>query len=107
MMALVDTLDYFPEGQPGRQALMAALEKDAAAIVRVQDAQSGLWYEVLDKGSANGNYLESSGSCMFVYALARGVERGYLAGTLLANAERGYSGILKHFIRRGPVTMCR
>jgi unsaturated rhamnogalacturonyl hydrolase len=102
MMALVDTLDYFPEGQPGRQVLMAALEKDAAAIVRVQEAQSGLWYEVLDKGRAKGNYLESSGSCMFVYALARGVERDYLPAHYLANAERGYSGILKHFIQTGP-----
>jgi unsaturated rhamnogalacturonyl hydrolase len=102
MMALVDTLDYFPEGQPGRQDLIAALEKDAAAVVRVQDAQSGLWYEVLDKGSAKGNYLESSGSCMFVYALARGVQRGYLPEHFLGNAERGYSGIQKKFISIGP-----
>ena len=47
-------------------------------MARFQDAQSGLWYQVLDKGGAKGNYLESSASCMFVYALAKGVRRGYL-----------------------------
>jgi len=102
MMALVDALDYYPAGDPGRKELLAILDREAAAIIRVQDGKSGLWYEVLDKGRAKGNYLESSGSCMFVYALAKGVRRGYLPGHYLANAERGYSGILKHFIETGP-----
>jgi pectin methylesterase-like acyl-CoA thioesterase len=39
---------------------------------------------------------------MFVYALARAVHRGYLPRRYLADAERGYSGILKHFIETGP-----
>jgi len=101
MMALVDTLAYYPEGTLGRTLLIAALEKDAAAITRYQDGATGLWFQVLDKGGENGNYLESSASCMFVYALAKGVRWGYLPQSYLANAERGYKGVLSHFIETG------
>jgi unsaturated rhamnogalacturonyl hydrolase len=102
MMALVDTLEYYPADDSGRKDLIAQLERDAAAVVRYQDGASGLWYQVLDKGAEKGNYLESSASCMFVSALAKGVRRGYLSPNYLANAERGYQGILSHFIQSGP-----
>jgi unsaturated rhamnogalacturonyl hydrolase len=78
------------------------LERDAAAVARYQDGATGLWYEVLDKAGEKGNYLESSASCMFVYALAKGVRQGYLPQRYLANAERGYKGILSRFIQTGP-----
>jgi unsaturated rhamnogalacturonyl hydrolase len=102
MMALVDTLSYYPADDEGRKELIAQLERDAAAVVRYQDGRSGLWYQVLDKGAEKGNYLESSASCMFVYALAKGVRRGYISSSYLANAERGYRGILSHFVQTGP-----
>src|SRR6266487_3781082 len=72
-MALVDTLDYFPKDHPQRPALLAILKRLAVAIERYQEPESGLWYEVLDKGGKKGNYLEASASCMFVYALAKAV----------------------------------
>jgi unsaturated rhamnogalacturonyl hydrolase len=102
MMALVDTLDYYSSDDAGRKQLLAILGEEAAALVSVQDAKTGLWYEVLDKGTAKGNYLESSCSSMFVYALAKGVRRGYLPERYLTAAERGYTGILKHFISIAP-----
>ncbi|MGD0681022.1 MAG: glycoside hydrolase family 88 protein [Terracidiphilus sp.] len=102
MMALVDTLSYYPKDDPGRKLLIALLERDAEAVARFQDKDSGLWYQVIDKPSEKGNYLESSASCMFVYALAKGVRMGYLPQRYLANAEHGYKGILSHFIQTGP-----
>jgi unsaturated rhamnogalacturonyl hydrolase len=101
MMALVDTLAYYPEDNAGRKHLIAELERDAVAVTRYQENTTGLWYQVLDKAGTKGNYLESSASCMFVYALARGVRQGYLPQHYLANAERGYQGILKRFIESG------
>jgi unsaturated rhamnogalacturonyl hydrolase len=101
MMALVDTLEYYSAHDSGRKELIAQLERGAAAVVRYQDSASGVWYQVLDKGGEKGNYLESSASCMFVYALAKAVRRGYLPSSYLANAERGYQGILSHFIQSG------
>jgi unsaturated rhamnogalacturonyl hydrolase len=102
MMALVDTLSYYPAEDAGRKQLIALLERDAAAVARTQDGVTGLWYQVLDKAGKRGNYQESSASCMFVYALAKGVRQGYLPRRYLANAERGYKGILSRFIETGP-----
>jgi unsaturated rhamnogalacturonyl hydrolase len=102
MMALVDTLDYYPEQDAGREQLIAQLERDAAAVARYQDRASGLWYQVMNKGGEKGNYLESSASCMFVYALAKAVRQGYLPPRYLANAKRGYAGVLSHFVQAGP-----
>ena len=102
MMALVDTLPYYPQDDPGRAQLLAILQRTAAAVVRVQDPQSGLWHQVLDKPGAKGNYFESSAACMFTYALARGVRLGYLPRTYRTNAERGWRGIQTHFVKTDP-----
>lgn len=98
-MALVDTLDYFPSDHPQRTALLAILNRLAKSIAKYQEPKSGLWYQVLDKGSAKGNYLEASASCMFVYALAKGVRKGYLSPGYLGVAQKGYRGILRRFAR--------
>jgi unsaturated rhamnogalacturonyl hydrolase len=101
-MALVDTLPYFPQDHPGRAQLLAILNRLAPAIVSAQDAQTGLWYEVLDKPKEPNNYLESSASCMFVYALEKSVRLGFLDPKYQRSAQRGYNGILKTFIKQEP-----
>jgi unsaturated rhamnogalacturonyl hydrolase len=98
-MALVDTLDYFPENHPERAELLAILKRLAPAIEKYQDARSGLWYQILDKQNEKGNYLEASAACMFVYALAKGVRRGYLPDRYLSVAQKGYQGILNRFVK--------
>ncbi len=101
-MALVDTLDHFPRNHPQRNELVAILKRLAVAVQKYQEPKSGLWWEVLDQGSRKGNYLEASVSCMFVYALAKGVRKGYLAPPYLRVAQKGYQGIVKRFIRTEP-----
>jgi unsaturated rhamnogalacturonyl hydrolase len=98
-MALVDTLDYFPQNHPQRAELVAILGRLASAVAKYQEPRSGLWYQVLDKAGAQGNYLESSAACMFVYALAKGVRQGYLPAGYLRVAENGYRGIAKEFLK--------
>jgi unsaturated rhamnogalacturonyl hydrolase len=101
MMALVDTLPYYPANDPGRAQLLAILNRTAAAVTRYQDRDSGLWYQVLDKGGEKGNYFESSAACMFTYALERGVRLGYLPQRYSENAKHGWAGIQKHFVQGG------
>ena len=98
-MALVDTLDYFPRQHAQRSALIAILNRLAKSVANYQDAKTGLWYQVMDKGTEQGNYLEASGSSMLVYALAKGVRNGYLPATYLSVARRGYKGLLDRFVR--------
>jgi unsaturated rhamnogalacturonyl hydrolase len=102
-MAAVDELDDLPAGEPSTRAVAQALVRVADGIVRWQDPASGAWWQVLDQGRRPGNYLESSASCMYVYALAKGVNRGWLAREkYMPAALRGYSGLVSQFIRPSP-----
>jgi unsaturated rhamnogalacturonyl hydrolase len=98
-MALVDVLDFLPTNHPPRAQIIAVLQKTAKGIVKWQDAKSGLWWQMMDQGDRKGNYLEATSSAMFVYALAKGVNRGYLSRDYVPAIERGYDGILKNLIR--------
>ena len=97
-MAIVDVLDSLPRDHPQRAAIIAILNRMFDALARVQDARTGVWYQVLDQGARAGNYLESSASCMFVYAIVKGVRHNYLPKEDLAIAQRAYDGILKQFV---------
>jgi unsaturated rhamnogalacturonyl hydrolase len=98
VMALVDVLDFLPEGHAGRERVVAIFEDTASALAAVQDESTGLWYQVLDQGDRAGNYLEASASCMFVYALAKGVNQSHIGKKYRDVVERGYKGILEHFV---------
>lgn len=98
-MGLVDTLDHFPKDHPRRGELIAILNREAAAIEKYQDKASGVWWDILDLGGKEKNYLESSASAMFVYALARGVREGYLPTRYMKVAVRGWDGIKREFIK--------
>ena len=83
--------------------LIRLLADIATTVVRYQDRDSGLWFEVIDQPARQpGNYLESSGTAMFVYALAKGVNHGYLDRRFSVNAVRGYSGLIARQSREGP-----
>ena len=104
-IALVDVLDYIPSNHAGRKQLITSLQRLSVAIRNFQDAESGVWFQITDKGSVPGNYLEASASCMFVYALAKGVRLGYLNKDFLSTANKGFDGIIKNFIEMDDAGM--
>lgn len=99
-MALVDVLDYFPKDHPKQKELVSYLNQLANTLVKFQD-KSGLWYQVTDKGAVGGNYLEASGTAMFTYAFAKGVNKGYLPKKFKTAAKKAFSGMTKHLIKVG------
>lgn len=110
-MALVDVLDFFPSNHAGRAEIVRTLQKVCDGIVRWQDKDTGLWWQVLDQGARPGNYLEATASSMFVYTLAKGVNRGYLErDRYMPAALKGYKGILTTLIRHdqdGRISLTR
>lgn len=99
-MALVEVPELLPQNHPGLQKLKEILNRLAIAIKNYQDPATGVWWQITDSSKAKGNYLESSGSCMFVYALAKGVRLGYLPASYLETAKKGWAGIVKQFIEK-------
>jgi len=98
-MAIVDVLDYLPATHTARPILGAIFKRAIDAVAAVQDAATGLWYQVLDQGHRAGNYLEASASCMLVYAVAKAVRLQLLPAEHLSVAQRGYAGVLQHFVK--------
>jgi unsaturated rhamnogalacturonyl hydrolase len=92
-MALVDTLGDLPANQTGRSDMLTILTSLAAGLKANQDAKTGLWYQVVDQGSKSDNWVESSGSGMFVYALKVAVNRGYIDSSYSAVADKGWAGL--------------
>jgi unsaturated rhamnogalacturonyl hydrolase len=98
-MALVDTLQLLPTDHPSRFGLLAQVKKFSAGIIKWQDADSGLWWQVMDQGNRKGNYLEATASAMFVYALAKGVNDGELSRDYIPAILKGYNGIVTKLIK--------
>lgn len=101
MMALVDVLDYMPKNHLKRKELIRYLNEISTAVAKFQDP-SGLWYQVTDSGTKEGNYLEASGSEMFVYAFAKGVKKGYLPSSYKNLAEKGFEGLISKLVTVDP-----
>ena len=99
--ALVDALDYFPANHPKRKALVDILNRLVNAIEKQQDAKTGLWYDIMNYSGPGKekNYFEASASSQFVYAVAKGVRKGYLPAAKISIAKKGYEGILKLFFK--------
>ncbi|KAK6072686.1 glycosyl Hydrolase Family 88 [Seiridium cupressi] len=91
-MALVDTLEMLSGAEEACHLTRYATRLGemfrslAAALVGAVDVASGAWWQVMDEPGREGNYIESSGSPMFAYALLKGARLGYLDGAAAAAA---------------------
>ncbi len=98
VMAIVDVLDFLPENHKDRPRLIEILQETSEALLRVRDEETSLWYQVLDGGEKEGNYLEGSGSAMFAYVFAKGANNGYLDTKYKQIANETFDGIIKYLI---------
>jgi len=99
LMAQVELLDRLPSGHPRRDTLLALFRRQVAGVARYQDA-GGLWHQLLDH---DDSYLETSATAMFAYAIARGVERGYLDPGWARVARRAWAGVLTRVRTDGQI----
>ncbi|KAL4882501.1 Six-hairpin glycosidase-like protein [Aspergillus karnatakaensis] len=111
MMGLVDflelsQLDSTFNGRDQTATWRSRFNDLANALIRVVDPDSGAWWQLLDEPGKEGNYIESSGSAMFVYALLKGARVGLLEeseydGTITRYtdvAERAYQTLVERFV---------
>ena len=98
-MALIEVLDALPEDYSRRSEVIDLLVKDFDAILKWQDQKSGVWYQVMDSPKREGNYLESTCSAMFTYALLKAYRKGYVGAKYRDAGIKAYKGIINNFIR--------
>ncbi|HUV01674.1 MAG TPA: glycoside hydrolase family 88 protein [Bacteroidales bacterium] len=97
-MAILDILDYLPDDHPDRNSLIKILQNTCEALLKVRDPKTGIWFQVLNHGGREGNYLEGSGSAMFTYVFARGAHKGYLDKQYLDIANEAFDGVIKELV---------
>ncbi len=93
-MTLIQILDILPKNHPKRNDLIKIVQQLAKAYEKYQDPKTGLWYQVVDKGGVEGNWLETSSSSMYSYMMWVGAKRGYLSKHYADVALKGYRGVL-------------
>lgn len=100
VMALCDVLELMPKDQPERPELEAILQRVIDALLAVQDKETKLWYQVPDKGDLEGNYLESTCSAMYCFAMAKGANLGILDAQYKVAAQEVLNGLKAHKLVR-------
>lgn len=98
-MAMTELLAILPADYPGREKVLHLYRSHVCALVELQDA-SGLWHNMLNK---TDTYLETSASAMFVYAIARGVNEGWLSPLYTTSAIVGWNGLNTRVLPDGRV----
>jgi rhamnogalacturonyl hydrolase YesR/catechol 2,3-dioxygenase-like lactoylglutathione lyase family enzyme len=89
MMATAELLSVLPDDHPARERLLEIFRQGAQGAVATQSG-TGLWHQLLDK---TDSYLETSASAMFVFAIARGVNRGWLSPAYAPVAQAGWQAL--------------
>ena len=61
-----------------------------------------MFWQVMDHPGVEGNYLETSGTALFAYAVLKGVRLGYLPKRMAAWAEKAFYGTCDKYLSKNP-----
>ena len=99
-MALLDTLDKADASAAGEsyEKLKQIFVELMDAMLKYQD-ESGMWYQIVNYGGMDKNYLETSGSSIMAYALLKGVRLGILPESYVEYAKKAIDGICDKYLK--------
>lgn len=93
IMGILDMLEYLPKKHRKRK-ILEQIAKDALIAIMPYQDKTGRWYQLLEKNTLEGNWLETSCSCMFAYSFAKAINQGILGKEYARVAMRAYSAII-------------
>jgi unsaturated rhamnogalacturonyl hydrolase len=100
IMAMAEVLDVLPESHPARARILALYRQHAEGLIANQ-GHAGLWHQLLDRRES---YEETSASAMYVFAMARGINRGWLnAAAFGPPVSLGWNAVARKVNARGQV----
>lgn len=89
LMAMAELLSMLPADHPQRPRILEQFQRSAQGVAAVQGG-TGMWHQLLDR---TDSYLETSASAMFTFAIARGVNRGWLSPAYAPIAQTGWRAL--------------
>ena len=98
-MALIDTVEIMPDSlAPERDELSRIYRELIDSMLPYQDEKTGMWYQVVNRGRISPNYLETSGSAIFAYAIMKSVRLGLLDPSYFAYGRKAFDGICEKYL---------
>lgn len=98
-MALADTWEIMPDSMSAERDILQTMFRELIdAMLPYQDEKTGMWYQVINLGGIHPNYLETSGSAIFAYAIMKGVRLGLLDTSYFAYGKRAFDGICENYL---------
>lgn len=99
IVAQANLLEFLPKDHPDRPELLRIFKQQVIGFARYQ-SESGLWHQILDR---EDSYLETSCTAMFTYAVAKGVNEGWIEPRYKTIALEGWKGIASMINEKGEV----
>ena len=97
-VGLVDAISYM-EGADGYKAKLIAIFKDTIeGLEKYIDPAKKMFWQVVDQGGREGNYLETSGSAMIAYAMLKGARLGFVDKRFATVGEEVFNGICNEYL---------
>lgn len=98
-LVVPELLTVLPESHPDYEEIKSIYLKMAKGLKEWQDKNTGGWFMVVDKGTNPLNFIDPSGTAMFVYSIRRGIDLKLLAEKDYGHvARRGYEALFP-FVR--------
>ena len=96
-VALADLLEIVPAGDASDRlaGVFRPLMRDVLAFA---DRETGMYFQVVDRADAEGNYLETSGSSMLAYAMLKGARLGFLDAGFADAGKKTFDGITDRYL---------
>ncbi|MDQ8199703.1 glycoside hydrolase family 88 protein [Pelagicoccus enzymogenes] len=99
IMSMVEVLEVVPEGHPGRDEVMHFYRSMVRSLAGLQSG-SGFWHNMLDK---TDTYLETSCTAMFTFAIAKGINEGWINHVYGPVALTGWNAVNTRILENGAV----
>ncbi|MGE4586968.1 MAG: glycoside hydrolase family 105 protein [Mangrovibacterium sp.] len=99
ILAQSKLLAVVPQNHPRRKELLDIFRRQILGFSRYQ-SESGMWHQLLDKSDS---YPETSCTAMFAYAVAKGINEGWLDGGFAGIALKAWDGIETYVTEKGEV----
>ena len=97
-VALIDIIEIIDD-EGARERLTKIFVSLIDSITAYRDKESGLYWQVVDQPSREGNYLETSGSSMIAYAQLKGARLGVLDSSYSYLGKGTFDGICERYLK--------
>lgn len=98
-MALIDTIEIMPDTMAEEKVELSRIYHELIdSMLPYQDEETGMWYQVVNRGGISPNYPETSGSAIYAYAIMKSVRLGLLDASYFVYGKKAFDGVCQKYL---------